>query len=631
MCGITGIIQTRSDDGRELIDAIASMRDSLTHRGPDAQGSWVDKANGQIALAHRRLSIIDLSEHGSQPMHSWDARYVLSYNGEIYNFQKLRETLSSLGHEFAGTSDTEVVLAAICQWGVADALKHFEGMFAIAVWDRKNECLFLARDRFGEKPLYYGAHDGTFLFGSELKALREHPRFSGDLDTEALTTLLRHSYIPAPYCIFQHYWKLPAGCYIRVDKDLTFGRPQRYWHIDTIASESAWNLNDNEALTELEQRLSLSVQEKMIADVPVGAFLSGGVDSSLIVALMQQLTPQHVTTFTIGFHDPKIDEASEARETARHLGTDHHELYVSERDLMDVIPSIPSIYDEPFADPSQIPTTLVARIAKQHVTVALSGDGGDELFAGYNRYGGTIRRWHRTRRGPRFVRSAHAGYLGLKGRVRKRKRAKYENQRNMKRCADDLRTFYRAMMTYWPDPGSVIAGGASEPDTPFQRGDAATAGAAPWQWLQTTDAQCYLPEDIMTKVDRAAMHCSLETRAPFLDSRVADLAFHLPTEHKFRDGVHKWLLRQLLYRHVPPEVVERPKRGFGVPLDAWLRGPLREWGHDLLATDRLRRQNILAPGPIQHAWSQHVDNNASWGWQLWCVLMFQAWYDEFFR
>lgn len=605
------------------------MHDALAHRGPDDRGDWMDTATGRIALGHRRLSVVDLSPRGAQPMISEDERYVIVYNGEIYNFRDLREELREKGYGFRGGSDTEVALAAFVEWGVEAALRRFEGMFAIALWDRRDQCLYLARDRFGEKPLYYGEHNGAFLFGSELKALARHPRFAPDIDRDALTILLRHSYIPAPHCIFARYRKLPPASYLRIDRNLQEHGPTRYWDLETLSATPYTTLSENEAVDELERLLSASIRDKMVADVPVGAFLSGGVDSSLVVSLMRRYSDRPIRTFTIGFHDAKLNEAQEAAETARHLGTDHRELYVSERELLDVIPAIPRIYDEPFADPSQIPTTLVSRLARQDVTVALSGDGGDELFAGYNRYGDVIRRWNRARRTPPGIRQLHTGYLSLKAGIRPHKRGKCLQQRQMKRAAGDLRRFYREMMSYWVQSEAIVSG-AKEPVTPFLRGSAEDAANDPWRWLPATDALCYLPDDIMTKVDRAAMSVSLETRAPFLDSRIAAFAFSLPADFKFRGDTPKWLPRQLLYRHVPPEVVERPKKGFGVPLDAWLRGPLREWGEELLDPARLKREGYFEPSPVREAWDNHVDNRANRMWSLWCVLMFQAWLDDFF-
>ncbi|MES1943253.1 asparagine synthase [Salinisphaera sp. PC39] len=627
MCGITGILQAGADArGLAPIDA---MRDALTHRGPDDKGTWIDTDGGRVALGHRRLSVVDLSPAGAQPMVSEDGRYVLAFNGEIYNFRTLRETLHGHGHTFRGTSDTEVALAAFLEWGIEESLRRFEGMFAIALWDKRDQCLYLARDRFGEKPLYYGMDRGTFLFGSELKSLRPHPDFNPEIDRDALTILLRHSYIPAPHCIFAHYHKLPPGSYLCVTCDLRSHGPTSYWSLESLSTAPYTDLPEKEAVDELERLLSDSIRDKMVADVPVGAFLSGGVDSTLVVSLMRQYSEQPIRTFTIGFHNTKLNEAQEAGFTAKFLGTDHQQLYVSDRELLDIVPRIPRIYDEPFADPSQIPTTLVSQLARQQVTVALSGDGGDELFAGYNRYGDILRRWKRARYTPRGIRGLQAGYLQLKAKVRRRKRTKYLQQSLMKRSADDLRLYYRNMMSYWGDPEAIVLNG-KEPATPFLRDTPEDAAADPWRWLPATDALCYLPDDIMTKVDRAAMSTSLETRAPFLDSRIAAYAFTLPPHYKFRDGTPKWLLRQLLYRYVPADVVERPKRGFGVPLDEWLRGPLREWGEELLDVDRLENQQFFSPGSIRQTWNDHVRGNTNSMWPLWCVLMFQAWLDDFF-
>lgn len=626
MCGITGILNASA--GSEALAPIDAMRDALTHRGPDDSGTWVAPDN-RVALGHRRLSVVDISATGAQPMTSADGRYVLVFNGEIYNFRDLRETLRMRGHAFRGTSDTEVALAAFLEWGVTESLRRFEGMFAIGLWDMRERCLYLARDRFGEKPLYYGAVNGSFLFGSELRALREHPAFAPEIDRGALTLLMRHSYIPAPHCIFSHYHKLPPASVLRVHSDLTFGQPEKFWDLATLAQEPELELSDAEALDKLQSVLSESIRDKMVADVPVGAFLSGGVDSSLVVSLMRQYSEHPVRTFTIGFHDSSRNEADEAALTARYLGTDHRELYVGERELLDIVPDIPRIYDEPFADPSQIPTTLVSRLARQDVTVALSGDGGDELFAGYNRYGDTIRRWKRARWMPRGLRRARAGHLRRKAEIRPRKAAKYLQQSRMTESTRDLRRYYQAMMSFWPDPASIVVD-SSEPDTPFLRGSASAAAGDPWRWLPATDAMCYLPDGILTKMDRAAMSVGLESRAPFLDSRVANLAFRLPAHQKFRNGTPKWLVRQLLYRHLPRAAVDRPKKGFGVPLEGWLRGPLREWGEDLLRTDHLKAERYFEPNAVRAAWESHASGRGNWMWGLWCVLMFQAWHREFF-
>lgn len=627
MCGITGILQTSS--GANLAAQIGLMRDALTHRGPDDYGSWVDPDSAHIALGHRRLSVVDLSPLGAQPMISANGRYVLVFNGEIYNFRALRTTLSSRGHGFNGTSDTEVILAAFVEWGIEGALHTFEGMFALGLWDREQRVLTLARDRFGEKPLYYGERNGTFLFASELKALAQHERFSPEIDRDALTQLMRLSYIPASHSIFKHYRKLPQGCYLQIDTRLNCSAPQPYFDVDALARTPATAFPDTQAINELQRLLSDSIADKMVADVPVGAFLSGGIDSSLIVALMREHSVRRVKTFTIGFDEPGLNEAEEARATAEALGTDHHELYVSQADLLATVPRLPTVYDEPFADPSQVPTMLVTQMARDQVTVALSGDGGDEMLAGYDRYDGIARRWQRNCRTPAALRKLQARWLARQARTRTTKCAKYLQQRAMKQAGCDLRQFYRNSMSYWHEPQRLVIGG-EEPDTAFLRHSASEAARDPAAWLQATDAVCYLPDDILTKVDRAAMATSLETRAPFLDSRIAAFALQLPARQKFRDGQPKWLSRQLLRRFLPAEIIERPKHGFNVPLATWLRGPLRPWADELLDESRIARQGFLNPAMIRDAWQAHRAGTHNWSWQLWCVLMFQAWLEAFF-
>ena len=630
MCGITGVIQRRCGQ-HDLSAAIIAMRDALTHRGPDAKGAWLDGGEPRIALGHRRLAINDLSRHGEQPMHSEHGRYVLVFNGEIYNFVVLRRELIGLGHRFRGSGDTEVVLAGVVEWGLRAALERFEGMFALALWDCQQRCLFLARDRYGEKPLYYGGSDGVFLFGSELKALRQHPGFSPAVDRGALSALLRYSYIPAPLSIFTHYRKLPPASILRVDSELNTDGPRTYWSLDRIAAGPALDMSDTAAVNELERLLVRSIDGQMCADVPVGAFLSGGIDSSLIVALVRRCLDRPISTFTIGFDNARRDEAVAARQTAAYLGTDHHELYLSDQHLRDIVPALPAVYDEPFADSSQIPTVLASRFAGSHVKVALSGDGGDELFAGYKRYAKAMQRWHRTRRTPAFIRRMQTRYLvELKSRLRPEKRAKYLKTAQMQRASHDFRLFYMHQMSFWSDPGAVVLAG-HEPPSPFLGARTLDDGACACAWMMTTDALGYLPDDILTKVDRAAMAASLETRAPFLDSALAEFAFRLPTSMKYRGDTLKWLPRQLLARYMPAAVMDRPKKGFGAPLKDWLRGPLRDWGDTLLEPDRLRAEGYFDADLITRFWREHRSGRCNWTWPLWSVLMFQAWHDSFFH
>lgn len=629
MCGLAGILQ-RKPNTESLAANIDRMRDALSHRGPDDQGSWVDREHGHVALGHRRLAIMDISPLGAQPMISADERLILIFNGEIYNFRNLRKTLQGKGHRFKSQSDTEVVLAAFVEWGIEPALRALEGMFAIVVWDRARKELFLARDRFGEKPLYYGVHDGVLLFGSELKALARHDRFATDIDRGALTELMRLSYIPGPQSIFRHYRKLPQGSYLRVRADLELEEPTRYFDIDTLACATSEPLSDKEAVDELERLLSASIGRRMVADVPVGAFLSGGIDSSLIVSLMQAHTNRPVQTFTIGVDDPALNEAAQARATATMLGTEHHEITVSDEDLLAVVPRLPQIYDEPFADPAQIPATLLARLARAQVTVALSGDGGDELLAGYDRYHDIGRHWREHDRTSPALHRVQAQWLGLKSRIQPRKSAKYRRQRAMKHAGRDLPRFYRDAVGCWPEPHRLVLGG-HDADTAFLRHDASTATQDAQRWIQATDAQCYLPDDILANVDRSAMAASLETRAPFLDTALARFALGLPRSQQYRDGNAKWLSRQLLYRYLPAETVERPKQGFEVPLAAWLRGPLREWGEDMLDPTRLGRQGYFDVERVRDAWQTHLSGREDRSSNIWCVLMFQAWLESFFR
>jgi len=657
MCGLSGFFMPAGLAANA--DGVARrMADAITHRGPDDAGVWIDEAAG-IALAHRRLSILDLSPAGHQPMASSSGRYVIAFNGEIYNHLDLRAELAKVGSDetprsqspggaarfWRGHSDTETLLAAFEAWGIEATLKKCVGMFALALWDRETRSLTLARDRLGEKPLYYGWQGEAFLFGSELKALRAHPAFRGEIDRDALALYLRHNYVPAPYSIYRGIAKLPPGSWLTLAADAPVGAspaPSFYWRArDAAEAGVRSDLDDASAVNALDALLRHAIGGQMVADVPLGAFLSGGVDSSAVVALMQAQSQRPVQTFTIGFHETGYNEAEHAHAVAAHLGTEHTELYVTAEQAMAVIPRLPSLYDEPFADSSQIPTFLVSELARRHVTVSLSGDGGDELFGGYNRYLWASRIWRSLGWAPRPLRAALAGVLttlppaawngvfsGLS--VFLPQHWRYANPGDkLHKLAGILAVrspeeIYLALVSHWQQPTSVVIG-ATEP---------ATVLTDPKQWADVPDFESrmmyldqmtYLPGDILTKVDRAAMGVSLETRVPLIDHRVVEFAWQLPLSMKIRDGQTKWLLRQVLYRHVPRELIERPKMGFGIPLDAWLRGPLRDWAEALLDEARLRQEGYFHPGPIRQKWAEHLSGQRNWAYHLWDVLMFQAW------
>jgi asparagine synthase (glutamine-hydrolysing) len=614
----------------------------LSHRGPDDHGEWVDGPCG-IALGHRRLSILDLSPAGHQPMVSRNGRYVIAFNGEIYNHLALRQTLGNEFHgvNWRGHSDTETLLACFETWGVEKTLVQAVGMFAIALWDREARQLVLARDRLGEKPLYYGWQGNTFLFGSELKALKAHSAFEGRIDRGAVALLLRYNYVPAPYSIYQGISKLPAGTWMQVGHSQREVLPVPYWSLAKVAERGSANPFDgteDEAVNALEKHLAASVRGQMVADVPLGSLLSSGIDSTTVTAIMQANSARPVRTFTIGFDEREYDEAVFAREVAAHLGTDHTELRLSGDDALALVPQLPAMYDEPFADSSQVPTHLVMKLARQHVTVALSGDGGDELFGGYNRYLLAPKVWRSVGWMPLGVwRAIGAAMTALPSETINRlagpfgrfagvalpgdKAHKLGRRLRSMESPDDL---YVSLVSEWPDADAMVVSGRMPPSLPDSR-DQWPVLADPVARMMALDGLTYLPDDILVKVDRAAMAVSLETRAPFLDKDVVEFAWSLPMHLKIRNGKGKWLLRTLLDRHVPRELMERPKMGFGIPLDAWLRGPLREWAEGLLAEDRLRNEGFLKPEPIRACWKAHVAGQASFGYRLWSVLMFQSW------
>lgn len=641
MCGMSGFWQQGvSTEG--MVATALTMANRIAHRGPDDSGVWVDADVG-IALAHRRLSILDLSPAGHQPMLSASGRWVIAYNGEVYNHLDVRKELDAAGAAPAwrGHSDTETLLAGIEAWGVDATLKRCVGMFAFAAWDRTERSLWLARDRIGEKPLYYGWQGDTFLFGSELKALRAHPAFKANVDRGALALYLRHNYVPGPYSIHQGIFKLPAGTWLKLEAGQRDATPTVYWSLADVAERGTadpFRGSDAEAVDELARLLGKAVAGQCMADVPLGALLSGGIDSSLITALTQAQSTRPIRTFTIGFEDKSYDEAGYAHAIAMHLGTEHTELQLTAADALNLVPRLPEIYDEPFADSSQIPTHLVMALARRHVTVALSGDAGDEFFGGYNRYFLGPSAWKKIGWMPAPLRrmagaamtaipahtlntvvgpiSRHLG-IGQPGDKAHKLGQRLRYVQNL----DDL---YVSLVTEWPDAEHMVVSGRIPPNLLDDR-ERWPNFQDPVARMMALDGLSYLPDDILVKVDRAAMAVSLETRAPFLDRDVVAFAWRLPLSMKLRDGRGKWLLRQLLDRHVPRALIERPKMGFGIPLDHWLRGPLRDWAGDLLAEDRLRREGYLRPEAITRTWRAHLRGEGSFGYRLWSVLMFQAW------
>jgi asparagine synthase (glutamine-hydrolysing) len=648
VCGIAGCIDFghRATD-EQLASLARDMAGTIVHRGPDDSGIWIDRS-ARVALGHRRLSIIDLSPAGHQPMLSADGRYIIVYNGEIYNYRELRAELVARGYSFSGHSDTEVILVATQHWGLAAALPRFNGQFALALWDRVEQCLCLARDRFGEKPLYYGVAGGCLVFGSELKALRAHPHFDTSIDRTALTQFLRFGYVPGPGSIFEGIRKLAPSTWLRIHIEADVRKePVPYWSLSDVARQGATHRfrgTEQEATDELDRLLRHSIRLRMISDVPLGAFLSGGIDSSTVVALMQAQSDRPVRTFTIGSHDRAYDEADMARAVAKHLGTDHTELYVTAEEARGVIPRLPSLYDEPFADSSQIPTFLVAQLARRHVTVSLSGDGGDEVFGGYTRYFWAERIWRAMRAMPSIARKTLASALFalspaqwdawlepagkyLPATLRQRTPGdKLQKVAEVMSVADRHELYLRLAST-WKEPDRIVRGGFDP--APRLTRDAQSLGVSAFsEQMMFADTLSYLPDDILVKVDRAAMGVSLEGRVPMLDPHVVSFAWQLPATMKVRSGKGKWPLRRVLSRYVPLRLFERPKMGFGVPIGTWLRDPLREWAESLLDERRLRVEGFFEPTAIRKMWASHLSGARNWQYYLWVILMFQAWHED---
>lgn len=646
MCGIAGFILGREPDFEGLC-TLNSMASAITHRGPDAQGSKLIK-NGRLGLAHRRLSIIDLSDAGAQPMISQNGQYTIIYNGEIYNFPSIKNKLEKLKYNFRGHSDTEVLIASIEVWGLQKTLQMISGMFAFVLWNNQTEKLTLVRDRIGEKPLYYAkTKQGDVIFGSELGALRPFPNWTPEIDRNSIALYLRHSYIPAPYSIYESCWKLKPAHFLEID--FSKGKPEinepvPYWSASAEWNKEKLNLSDEDAIQKLETELQKTVSEQMIADVPFGAFLSGGIDSSLITAMMQSTSSQPIKTFSIGFHEEGYNEAEHAKQVASHLGTDHTEFYVSSEEAMKVIPHLAKIYDEPFADSSQIPTYLVSKMAKSSVTVVLSGDGGDEIFAGYNRYFWAERIWKYIEKIPRPIRKTIAKSIVLISPTKLDSIArliskiiinikKYNNVGDKLHKiasflpAHDEFDVYHKLVSNWKSPSELLKSGAEYP-TELTTNRNWPLNTSFTELMTYLDLVTYLPGDILTKVDRAAMSVSLEGRIPFLDKRIVEYGAKLPQHQKVRDGKGKWILRELLYRHVPKEIIDRPKMGFGLPIDQWLRGPLKQWAEELLSAEKLDASGFFESEPIQTKLKEHLNNSRNWQHHLWTILMFQAWLEE---
>jgi asparagine synthase (glutamine-hydrolysing) len=641
MCGIAGFWKIKEINKEFLTDTVTKMSEALNYRGPDDSGIYVDDKNG-IALGHRRLSILDLSPKGHQPMESFSGRYVIVYNGEVYNFLELKTELgNNSGVKFKSDSDTEVILAGMEVWGIENTIKKMNGMFAFALWDKKEKKLCIARDRAGIKPVYFGVQNDILFFASELKALRVNDFFKKEIDADALASFFRFNYIPAPYSIYKNIKKLKPAHYAVIDSSLNVNI-HCYWDIKKITEEGAiydYKLSEKEAISDLETLLLDSVKKMMVADVPLGAFLSGGIDSTTVTALMQKQSSVPVKTFTIGFDDNDYNEAKYAKDIANYLGTEHMELYVTPKEAQNVIPKLPDIYDEPFSDSSQIPTFLVSQLTKKYVTVSLSGDGGDELFGGYTRYfmANNIRK--RISVLPHFSRimlakiitllSPEAWNIFLK-KIEHIFPAKYRQTLygdKLYKLANILNSknpdeIYKGLVSHFNAQENLVLG-SKEPLTVLD--DKSVEFVDFNDRMMFYDLITYLPDDILTKVDRASMSVSLEARVPLLDHRVVEFSKTIPLSFKIRDGKGKWILRQVLNNYVPKKMLDRPKMGFGIPIGDWLRGPLKDWADDLLNENKIKNDGLLNYKPIKELWSEHLNGKRNWQYHLWDVLMFQAW------